>query len=243
MSNNISLIGRNQIVHLLCEGNGIRTINRLTGYSVNTIMLLQNKLARVVKDYNDSRVHGLQVKNIEADEIRSFVLKRKNIIWIYLAIDRDSKMIIDFHIGKRDTNDARIFLNKVSERIHDKSIISTDCLKSYVSAIKRTPEDIEWTINKKIYLERARVFGDKLGRGITNRIEAHNGVVRQHISRLARRSRGYAKSQDKLKEHLMLFFFYYNFIKKHKTIKTCPGVKIGLIEKPLEFSSILTYLN
>lgn len=246
MANNLSEQKRGMIFHLLCEGSGIRTISRITDVSVNTVMKLQETAYKNIQDFNNSFLQYLPVENIEADEIRTYVLKKQynNIqegtgtMWVYIALCRDTRLIIDFHVGRRDTNDAREFFKKVSSRVKDKTIMNTDCLKSYVSAIQNTDENTKWDGQQCMELQRARVFNGKHGRGITNRIESHNGVVRQHCSRLIRRTRGISKKKEKLIEHLTLFFFYYNFMKKHKTLKTTPAIAAKITDKIITIKDI-----
>ncbi len=246
MANNLTSDKAGLIFHLLCEGNGIRAISRITGVSVNTVMKLQNTAYKNIVDFNNSFLQYLPVENIEADEIRTYVLRKQenNIekgigtMWVYIGMCRETRLIIDFHIGRRDTLDAREFFKKISSRVKDDTIMNTDNLESYLSAIQNTDEHTTWDGQDRMELVRARVFGGKHGRGITNHIETHNGVVRQHCSRLIRKTRCISKKKDRLIEHLTLFFFYYNFMKKHQTFKVTPAMKAGLVTEIMTIHDI-----
>lgn len=249
MANNLCDSKKIQIFHLLCEGNGIRSISRLTGASVNTISRLQTIWYERICVFNRHMVSSLFVSEIEADEIMTYVNSKHKtegefgvgICWVYVAIDRHSRMIIDFFIGRRTGAGAAEFLKKVSSRLSDECEISTDMLKSYVSAITRTGNGYEWEEKNKILLVRSRNMGvNALPRTITNRIESHNGVIRQHVSRLTRRTRCISKKRQKLVEHLTLFFFYYNFIKRQKTIKKTPAESYGIISKPMSIEQLIS---
>lgn len=223
---------------LLCEGNGMRSISRITGVSTNTICKLMIDCQSKIDKINDEVINGRAYENIEADEIRTYVSSKGRtsacgnigVQWVYIGICRDTRVVIDYHVGRRDAFDAGRFLGKIYDRLLDKTCISTDCLLSYISAINKTKDDGgDWDLQNKIDLKRSSFFGKTLGRSITNRIESHNGVVRQHCSRLIRKTRCYSKRKDMLRYHLKMFFFYYNFIKKHKTIKKSPIEQLGFV--------------
>lgn len=242
MANYLSVEKRKQIFRMLCEGNGIRSTGRITGCSVNTIKKFQVRISEIIDFINSKYIKDLDVEEIEADEIRTFVDHKTNIKWVYIALDRKSRMVLHFHVGKRDTNDARIFLEGLSAKLNAISKVSTDCLKSYISAVEQNPENYT-PVSKtdSIELLRSKCLGRKLGRTITNRIETHNGNVRQHISRLTRRTRCFSKKTECLEQHLTLFFFYYNFIKKHQSLKTTPCESAGLINQAFTLNQLIEY--
>lgn len=247
MSNNLPLSIKKLVYHLLVEGNGVRSISRITGASTQTIQKLQQDVSKKIITFNCSMMQDITAPIIEADEIRTYVKKKDRFAdghgtrWIYIGMDRETRLVIDFHIGKRDTEDARRFLHKISDRLSLQSEINTDGLLSYISAIGNTPEYYTWGTRDVISLTRARVLGDdeeSPGRAITNRIESQNGQVRQHVSRLTRKTRCISKDVDRLEEHLQLYFFYYNFVKKHKTLKTTPAVAAGLVTRKIEIEDL-----
>lgn len=241
MSNYLSIDKRKQIFHLLCEGNGIRSITRLVGCSTCSVTEIQRRYSTII-DFLDRRyILNLEMPEIEADEIRTYVLNKKNVRWVYIALDRKSRMIIHFHIGSRDANDAEIFLSGLSDKLSATSQVSTDCLASYVSAVNKTRSWNDFYSTEAIDLYSARHLGRVLGRGITNHIERANGTVRQHVSKLTRKTLCFAKKDESLRQHLSLFFFYYNFMKVTKLYKTVPAVSAGLIESKFTFDTLIEY--
>jgi IS1 family transposase len=241
MANYLSAEKRKRIYQLLCEGNGFRSVTRLVPCSIAAAVELQKRFCGIIEFLNRRYIKNLDMIDIEADEIRTFVYKKNNIRWIYIALDRKSRLVIHFHIGKRDTNDANIFLTGLSDKLKETSRISTDCLKSYTAAVAKTPLGYLPTGTESIYLLRARTFGNALTRDITNRVESHNGNVRQHVSRLTRKTRCFSKKELGLYQQLTLFFFYYNFIKKQKTIKTTPALFAKIIHKPFSIDDLVAY--
>lgn len=242
MGNFLSIEKRKQIFHLLCEGNGVRSISRVVGCHSGTIQKFRERYFGIIEFITRRKIFELEIDEIEADEIRTFVFNKTNLRWVYIALDRKSRMVVHFHIGKRDTNDAKILLAGLSAKLHAKCQISTDCLSSYISAIKKFPNNVNpSTKYHSVELLRSKFFGEKLGRAITNRVETQNGNVRQHVSSLSRRTRCFSKSGKGLYQHLFIYFFYYNFIKVHKSIKTAPCVAAGIISNPFSFEKLLEY--
>lgn len=241
MANYLSIEKRKQIFHLLVEGNGIRGINRFTGCSKSAITEIQKRYSYIVDFLNRKYIQDLSIQEVEADEIRTFVGKKTNVRWVYISLDRTSKLVINFHIGNRDGEDAKKFLTELSYRLNCKATVGTDSLIAYISSVKKSPYGRIDASVAKINLLRSSEVGKVLGRGISNMVETQNGNVRQHVSRLTRKTRCFSKTEIGLNQHLLLYFFYYNFIKKHKTIKTCPAVAAGLIETPFTFDNLLEY--
>ena len=106
---------RSQILHLLCEGNSIQSVTRLTGASKNTVIKLLIDAGKACMDFHDANVRNVQAKRVQVDEIWSFTYaKQKNVAgakaapdgtgdtWTWTAIDANSKMILSYFVGGRD---------------------------------------------------------------------------------------------------------------------------------------------
>jgi DNA invertase Pin-like site-specific DNA recombinase len=51
--NKLDRVARSQILHLLCEGNSIRAVTRLTGASKNTVIKLMREAGIACLEYHD----------------------------------------------------------------------------------------------------------------------------------------------------------------------------------------------
>src|SRR5437016_6040138 len=102
---------RARILHLLCEGNSIRSVTRLTGASKNTVIKLMLDAGKACAAYHDEHVRDVKAKRVQVDEIWSFTYaKQKNVplakaapdgagdTWTWTAIDADSKMILSYFV-------------------------------------------------------------------------------------------------------------------------------------------------
>jgi hypothetical protein len=60
---------------------------------------------------------------------------------------------------------------------------------------------------------------------------------------MTRLSNGYSKKIENHAHATALHFFFYNFIRKHHTIKTTPAVASGLANKPLTIIDLVKMIE
>ena len=146
MANNLETGKKVMAVSMLCEGNSIRSIERITGVHRDTIMRLGLRMGESCQQIMDSKMRGLTCKQVECDEIWGFIgAKRKNAnrvgayrdVWTFIALDADTKLIPSFIVGKRDSYHARAFMEDLAGRMANRIQVSTDSLKAYPDAIER----------------------------------------------------------------------------------------------------------
>lgn len=78
--NKLTSAERTRILHLLCEGNGIRAVTRLTGASKITVTKLLVDAGKACASYHDEHVRDVKATRIQVDEIWSFTYaKQKNV--------------------------------------------------------------------------------------------------------------------------------------------------------------------
>src|ERR1700738_1040160 len=71
---------RARILHLLCEGNSIRAVTRLTGSSKKAVSRLMVDAGQAAAWYQDRVFRNLTCKRVQVDEIWAFVYaKQKNV--------------------------------------------------------------------------------------------------------------------------------------------------------------------
>ena len=169
-----------QIIKLIKEGVGIRGIARLLAISTTTVL---KRIVSISKALPKPRISF--GKTYEVDEIRTFVKHKKCLIWIVYALQKDTKQVVDFTVGRR-TNKT---LKKVVETLllSNTKRIFTDKLPNYRFII---PDEIH---NTKF-------------RG-TNHIERMNLSLRTHLKRLNRRTICFSKSVIMLIACLKIYFW------------------------------------
>jgi hypothetical protein len=62
----------------------------------------------------------------------------------------------------------------------------------------------------------------------TSFIERQNLTMRMFMRRFTRFTNAFSKKLDNLKAAVDLHFFYYNFVRIHKTIKVTPAMGAGV---------------
>ena len=141
---------REEVVHLLVEGNSIRSIERLTGVHRDTIMRLMVRVGDGCREFLDGRMRGLKLRHVQIDEIWTFVLIKQGHLpashvgdpsigdqFLFVAFDTDTKLMPTFAIGKRTSEVTAAFINDLSGRIVTaRPIISTDGFNAYPAAIR-----------------------------------------------------------------------------------------------------------
>ena len=107
-------------VQCLLEGCSIRSTERLTGINRNTIMRLLIVSGEPSEHLLDNRLRDLRPKRIQCDEIWTFVQKKARSRrfepgeagdqWIFVAMDADTKMVLNYEVGKRTRETTGNFL-------------------------------------------------------------------------------------------------------------------------------------
>jgi IS1 family transposase len=120
---------RKSIIHLLIEGNSIRSTERLTRVHRDTIMRLLVEAGNGAAALLDDRMRNLKLRHIEVDEIWTFVRIKQGHIkpgkndfaigdqYTFVAIDQDTKLIPSFVVGKRTLENAEQFMLDLAGRI------------------------------------------------------------------------------------------------------------------------------
>ena len=156
---------RTQILHLLCEGQSIRAVARVTGASKNTITKLLVDAGKACMAYHDEYVRHVKAKRIQVDEIWSFCYaKQKNVatakaapdgagdIWTWTAIDADSKLIVSYFIGGRDGECAMWFIDDLRTRLTNRVQLTSDGHRAYLEAVEGAfGSDVDYAQLVKIY--------------------------------------------------------------------------------------------
>ena len=126
----------------------------------------------------------------------SFVRKKANEQWIWIAMDATSRQVIAFHVGDRSRKSATRLWAKIPRAYCQRATSYTDQYVVYAGMIPAAQH-------------RAR---SKLACK-TNHIERFNNTLRQRVSRLVRDALSFSK---KLAHHIgaiKLFICHYNLTK------------------------------
>ncbi|GIL03234.1 MAG: transposase [Alphaproteobacteria bacterium] len=156
---------RSQILHLLCEGQSIRAITRITGVSKNTVAKLLSDAGAICAEFQDDALRNVASKRVQVDEIWSFTYaKQKNVAaakaapegagdtWTWTAIDADSKLAISWLVGGRDSEYAMAFMDDLAKRLANRVQLTSDGHKAYLEAVEGAfGADVDYAMLVKLY--------------------------------------------------------------------------------------------
>ena len=140
------------------------------------------------------RIKKLQVFGIQADELWSFVQKKTQKRWIWVAYDPVHRLVIAYHIGARGKQAAIKFWNKIPT-----------CLQSCYF------ETDHWDAYKSIIPAKQH----KVGKDLTFYIEGFNATIRARVSRLVRKSLSFSKVDEWHDLAIGWFFWQFNLERQH----------------------------
>ncbi|XSC42806.1 IS1 family transposase [Bradyrhizobium sp. RDT10] len=163
--NKLSRQARAQILHLLCEGQSIRAITRLTDASKNTVAKLLVDAGHACAAYQDQTLRNLPCKRVHMDEIWSFVYaKAGNVekakaapasagdVWTWAAICADTKLIVSWLLGARDMDAALAFVGDLRDRLANRVQLTSDGHRPYLTAVDAVfGDDVDYAMLVKIY--------------------------------------------------------------------------------------------
>ena len=83
--------------------NGVdkSSISRMTGLSWTTIERWLEIAALYAHNFNEKYLKGYDIKEVQVDEIRTFVDSKKNVQWLFTAIEVSSRLWISTVLGSR----------------------------------------------------------------------------------------------------------------------------------------------
>jgi len=137
------------ILHCLLEGNSIRSTARIADVEKRTVMNLMLSAGENCEKLLESRIRNVKVKDVQADEIWTFVGKKEGHknpeeahaeeigdAYTFIALERHTKLILAWHLGKRTRISTEDFIAKLRTATADcRFQMSTDAFAPYVNAI------------------------------------------------------------------------------------------------------------
>ena len=166
---------------LSCESVGIRGIARVLGISKSTVSNRIQLLADEIK--RPALINP--ATTFEVDELWTYIGRKDNEYWIAYALDRRTRQVVDFVIGKRTKATLKELIDRLL--LSTPKTIRTDRLTVYQRII---PKEIH-----------------RSGSYCINRIERKNLSIRTHLKRLSRRTICFNRSIAMLDCCLKLYFW------------------------------------
>jgi transposase-like protein/IS1 family transposase len=258
-----------RILLMMLEGMSVRSIERITGIQKRTILSLMVTASQNAVRVFDALVRNIRPKFVQLDELWAMIgCHGKNVTvdspadwgdaWTWLALDSESKMILSYHIGPRNTVSAFKFVHDLRERTLGTYQITSDALRGYIGAVEEWyGSDVHFSQLQKIY-GRTEAGPEWYGGGrviaavakvktgspdwahiSTSHIERCNLSVRMHNRRYARKTNAISKKLANLKAAIALWVVWYNFCRVHSSLRVTPSMEAGITDHVWSLAELL----
>ena len=133
-----------------------------------------------------------KIPALDVDELRSFFFRSKDKVWVWIAMNRETREIVASSRGDRTENTCRILWDRVPSA-YKEAIVFSDYWSAYRAVIPS---------------EQQRPVGKETGE--TAHIERWNNTLRQHLACFVRKTFSFSKC-IKMHEICLKFFIHrYN---------------------------------
>jgi IS1 family transposase len=163
--NRLTIEKRAQIISALVEGNSLRSVVRMTGAAMNTVLKLLADMGQASLEYQNKAMRNLSCKRIQCDEIWQFCYaKEKNVpeelrgkfgygdVWTWVALCADTKIVPTWMVGGRDAGTAFAFMQDLAARLASRVQLTTDGHRAYLSAVESAfGSEIDYAMLVKMY--------------------------------------------------------------------------------------------
>jgi len=184
---------------LLLERIPLAGIVRATGVSDTWLQAFVNSKFKAVPRQIKVTIKAKGRLTIECDEECSYVGNKGYKVWIWLAIDKETRECVGCFIGDRSRSSAQGLWASLPSVYRQCAVAYTDFWEAYNSVF---PQNRHRAVAKKT--------------GLTNHIERLNNTFRQRISRLVRKTLSFSK---KLENHIGAIWY---FIHDYNNVITAP---------------------
>lgn len=165
---------------LLLERLSLRAIARLLKVSVGWVVPRAKALWQEVGEalpLGELEGTEVEVLCVEADEQWSFVGAKGCPVWLWLAVERGTGLVVGFHLGERNAEGALGLWLSIPQALREKALVFTDGLEAYGAVLARGQHQPE-------------------GKKETTRVERLNNTLRHRCARLVRKTLSFSRSWE-----------------------------------------------
>jgi transposase-like protein/IS1 family transposase len=248
------------VLKLLLEGCSVSSTERLTGVHHGTILKLLVLAGEKCERIMANKIRNVEVRDVECDEVWAFIGKKQKRVrpeddqnlgdaYTFVAIERNTKLVLNIALGKRDQATTDIFIEGLRHATRGNFQVTTDGFTPYRSAISNTLEDrVEFAQLIKVY--RAATEGEGryspaevsktevvpvIGRPDPERIctsivERSNLSTRMSVRRFTRLTNAFSKKWENHWAAIACWFAFYNFCRVHKSLRVTPAMAAGIAD-------------
>lgn len=180
-----------QVLKAYQERASMRGIRRIFGVVPQTLLrwikAALEKLPSLIQTLNPARCDDV----LELDELWSFVLKKSNKRWIWIALCRRTRQVVAYYVGDRSEESCRQLWQRIP--------VAYQGCTSYSDF---------WAAYQQVWPEEThQAVGKETGQ--TAHVERWNNTLRQRLARFVRKTLSFSKSD--VVHDLVLRFFIINY--------------------------------
>jgi IS1 family transposase len=242
----------------------MRSISRAADVSINTVAKLLVDAGKACATFHDEKVRGVKARRVQVDEIWSFTAaKPKNVpgtkkpiagagdTWTWTAIEAETKLLITWLVGGRDSEYAKAFMDDLRSRLANRVQLTSDGHKAYLEAVEGAfGGDVDYAMLVKIFgaapeavkgryspadcigARKERIEHNPDPKHIsTSYAERQNLTMRMQMRRFTRLTNAFLKKFENQMHMVALYTVWYNFVKMHKTLRMTPAMAAGISDK------------
>ena len=275
MANVLPAEKRLRVLAALVDGNSVRAVERMTDVNLRTILNFGVLLGAGAQRLHDRIVRDLRCSSIQVDEIWSYVGKKQARVdplkdgpdvgeaYTFVALDASSRLVISFHVGKRDQASTDVFIADVRARLVVMPAMTSDGFSPYISAIgasfgpsiayaqtiknyrsgsSRGP-DHRYEPAREPFITKKAIYGTPdLDHASTAYMERNNGTMRHVNGRIRRLCYAFSKKLENHRAAVALSYVHYNFCHVVKTLRVTPAMAAGITDHVWSLAELMEAL-
>jgi IS1 family transposase len=183
-------------------------------------------------------------------------------LWTWTALDADSKLMVSWLVGGRDSGYALTFMEDVAARLATRVQVTTDRHKAYLEAVEgafglnvdfaqlvklygEAPEaEKRYSPAQCIGCKKTYVSGNPDAAHVsTSFVERQNLTMPMSMRRFTRLTNGFSKKVLNLEAAVALHFMHYNFGPVHQTLRVTPAMEAGIADHVWTLPEIVALLD
>jgi len=181
-------------LRIYLERASMRGVARILGIARQTLARWITEAASRLPDLADTLEEARPDDLLELDELWSFVLKKSNKRWVWIALCRRTRQVVAYFIGDRSETSCRELWKRIPESYRQCCSFSDF-----------------WEAYRKVFSEETHQCVGKES-GETAHVERWNNTLRQRLARFVRKTLSFSKSDAYHEAVLQLYLHYYNTV-------------------------------
>ena len=171
--------------------------------------------------------------------------------YCFIAMERSTKLVLTYYVGKRTAESTDQFISRLALATNAtrRYQITSDGWRPYVPAVKSFLRGrVDFAQLVKVYAANregeqryspaevvdavpVKIMGNPdSDRICTSYIERQNLSIRMGMRRMTRLTNAFSKKWENLEAAYALWFAYYNFCRRHQTLRVTPAMEQGLTD-------------